>query len=102
LTGGASVTSAAHQAGFSDGAHLTRTFRRMLGLRPSDCVMRARLTVGLEPTMDNHTAKSDKAARINAARQFGADEIRVVSSTRLNGASGPLTISGERSLTPID
>ena len=49
LTVGASVTSAAHRAGFSDAAHLTRTFRRMLGLRPSDCVMRARLTVGLEP-----------------------------------------------------
>ena len=48
LTGGASVTSAAHRAGFSDGAHLARTFRRMLGLRPSDCVMRARMTVGLE------------------------------------------------------
>ena len=33
LTEGASVTSAAHHAGFSDGAHLTRTFRRMLGAR---------------------------------------------------------------------
>ena len=37
LTGGASVTDAAHRAGFSDSAHLTRTFRRMLGATPSSC-----------------------------------------------------------------
>src|SRR5262249_52961282 len=34
LIDGDSVTSAAHSAGFSDGAHLTRTFRRMLGMTP--------------------------------------------------------------------
>lgn len=33
---GRSVTEAAHQAGFSDAAHLTRTCRRMFGLAPSE------------------------------------------------------------------
>jgi AraC-like DNA-binding protein len=42
---GTSVTTAAHRAGFSDGAHLTRTFRRMLGLTPSDLGMLTRLSV---------------------------------------------------------
>ena len=33
---GASLTRAAHEAGFSDAAHMSRTFRKMLGLTPSD------------------------------------------------------------------
>ena len=51
LTDGASVTSAAHRAGFSDAAHLTRTFRRMLGATPSDLAMLTRMSLGfsLEP-----------------------------------------------------
>lgn len=32
---GASLTQAAHEAGFADAAHLTRTFRRHFGLAPS-------------------------------------------------------------------
>ncbi len=32
---GASITDAAHDAGFADAAHLSRTFRRMLGFAPS-------------------------------------------------------------------
>ena len=40
LMGGASVTEAAHSAGFSDAAHLTRTCRRMLGTTPSELVRR--------------------------------------------------------------
>lgn len=33
---GATLTEAAYRAGFADGAHLTRVFRRMFGIRPSD------------------------------------------------------------------
>src|SRR3990167_9284729 len=32
---GASLTEAAHEAGFSDSAHLSRTFRRMFGIAPA-------------------------------------------------------------------
>lgn len=35
IAGGASLTDAAHAAGFADSAHLSRTFRRMFGLSPS-------------------------------------------------------------------
>src|SRR5262245_51207264 len=35
LIHGRSVTEAAHEAGFSDSAHLARTFRRMLGVTPT-------------------------------------------------------------------
>ena len=42
-----SLTRAAHAAGFSDAAHLTRTFRALFGLPPSLVLSRARL-VGFE------------------------------------------------------
>ena len=32
---GASWTEAAHEAGFSDSAHLTRTHKRMFGIEPT-------------------------------------------------------------------
>lgn len=35
LAGGRSLTSAALQAGFSDAAHFSRTFRKTFGLAPS-------------------------------------------------------------------
>ena len=35
ITDGYSLTRAAHDAEFADSAHLTRTFRRMFGIRPS-------------------------------------------------------------------
>jgi AraC-like DNA-binding protein len=40
LMRGASLTDAAHSAGFSDAAHMARTFRRMLGTSPSELVRR--------------------------------------------------------------
>jgi AraC-like DNA-binding protein len=46
LMDGASVTNAAHRAGFSDAAHMTRTFRRMLGATPSDLALLKRLSMG--------------------------------------------------------
>ncbi|MFW6009730.1 MAG: helix-turn-helix transcriptional regulator [Actinomycetota bacterium] len=36
LTGGASVTAAAHAAGFADGPHFTRVAKRMTGIAPSE------------------------------------------------------------------
>jgi AraC-like DNA-binding protein len=33
---GASWTAAAHEAGFADSAHFTRTFKRMFGINPAD------------------------------------------------------------------
>ena len=36
IAGGRTLTEAAHHAGFSDGAHLSRVFRRMFGIAPSE------------------------------------------------------------------
>lgn len=38
LARGRSITEAAHDAGFADAAHFTRTFRSMFGLSPSEAV----------------------------------------------------------------
>jgi AraC-like DNA-binding protein len=52
LKNGASVTTAAHRAGFSDAAHLTRTFRRMLGATPSDLALLTRVSLGFSLDSD--------------------------------------------------
>jgi len=54
---GATVTSAAHRAGFSDSAHLTRTFRRMLGATPSTLALLNRLSLGF--SLEPHERRSD-------------------------------------------
>jgi AraC-like DNA-binding protein len=58
LVGGAKVTSAAHRAGFSDAAHLTRTFRRMLGATPSTLTLLKRLSVGFSLESDEPPARA--------------------------------------------
>jgi AraC-like DNA-binding protein len=47
LMDGTSISQAAHRTGFADAAHLTRTFRRMLGSTPSDIALRKGLSRGL-------------------------------------------------------
>jgi AraC-like DNA-binding protein len=65
LMHGASVTSAAHQAGFSDSAHLTRTFRRMLGATPSDLALLNRLSLGF--SLDSQEHPDDAVRATNGA-----------------------------------
>ncbi|WP_437682879.1 helix-turn-helix domain-containing protein [Sorangium sp. So ce131] len=43
IAGGATLAEAASAAGFADAAHMTRTFRRMFGVNPSDLRRRSQL-----------------------------------------------------------
>lgn len=50
LLAGETITSAAYGAGFSDAAHLSRTFRRMLGTAPRDIIQRQPASRGVPVT----------------------------------------------------
>ncbi|HEX7670074.1 MAG TPA: AraC family transcriptional regulator [Polyangiaceae bacterium] len=58
VVGGASLTEAAHHAGFSDSAHLSRTFRGMFGFPPSTIAEgrgRVRLSFDADTTLSERS-----------------------------------------------
>jgi AraC-like DNA-binding protein len=62
LMDGASVSMAAHRAGFADAAHLTRTFRQTLGTRPTDLALRKRVSAGLSIESAPQVLASDRVS----------------------------------------
>jgi AraC-like DNA-binding protein len=64
LQSGESVTSVAHRAGFSDGAHLTRTFRRMLGVTPSQLPLFKRVSLGFSVEIDEPDDRASQSGAV--------------------------------------
>jgi AraC-like DNA-binding protein len=48
MFGAANLTQAAHRAGFADSAHLTRTCKRLMGVRPAQMLPRTVYVAGVE------------------------------------------------------
>lgn len=69
---GKTMTEAAHAAGFSDSAHMTRTFRNMFGLRPS-LLFKQQKNVRLELVLDDVFGSSGPHAEYDRAR-WGSEE----------------------------
>src|SRR5215813_9557514 len=85
LTDGASVTSAAHNAGFSDAAHLTRTFRRRLGMTPTDLALRKPMTRGVSlDRIGSPLAHKPKArtTRWEPVERSGSEPVAVTAPSR--------------------
>ena len=93
---GHSLTAAAHEAGFADSAHLSRTFRGMFGMPPSVLFRsaRVRLLLGL-PTgvLDGPHARHDSRLWASAAAALGSRNGGAGSSQSLQWV--PLTFQAD-------
>jgi AraC-like DNA-binding protein len=72
LAVGKNLTDAAHEAGFADSAHLTRVFRSMFGLAPSQILRSDGVTIALElpslPLTGPHAVQDTERMRQVMAR----------------------------------
>lgn len=65
LIAGASLSQAAHRAGFSDAAHMSRTFRRTLGLAPKHIARRLHFNFSLSLPEDGATREAPAHPQTN-------------------------------------
>jgi AraC-like DNA-binding protein len=74
LMKGSTTINAAHHAGFADAAHMTRTFRDMLGTTPTDLALRKRAAMGVSiESNDRDLARAvTSGIRWTPARNIGA------------------------------